>query len=318
MPQGESDNRFNDNVRIRPDWAALTAEFDALPKQVLRRDEGDLYHQGWIFRGHKRESYGLKPSIERAHPYCEWAEAEYRVLSEFRSKARMHLDPAQIPAMDDKLGWLAVMQHYGAPTRLLDFTYSPYVALYFALRNRDKKESDHVEVWGIDAAALRERAGIRSKEADKKSREQRGEPHKGGKVSFSLEDMTSSLQNAQEDDDSWGKLIREALDPGGIRREHFNRNGFVAVALPPLQNSRLSSQQGIFLFNGAQDLPFESSLDFMMQDVEEEWYKRFRIPENALEKLEEQLFRFNIHDLSLFPDVEGLAGFVRQKIRLHW
>jgi len=40
--------------------------------------------------------------------------------------------------------------------------------------------------------------------------------------------------------------------------------------------------------------------------------------ERALEQVEEQLFRFNVHDLSLFPDIEGLAGFVLQKIRLHW
>jgi hypothetical protein len=56
----------------------------------------------------------------------------------------------------------------------------------------------------------------------------------------------------------------------------------------------------------------------MMQGEKQQWYKRFRVPEDALEKVEEQLFQFNIHDLSLFPDIEGLAGFVRQKIRLHW
>jgi hypothetical protein len=90
------------------------------------------------------------------------------------------------------------------------------------------------------------------------------------------------------------------------------------VALPPLQNPRLSSQQSVFLLNGAQDLTFEASLEFMMQGEKERWYRRFRVPEDALKKLEEQLFQLNIHDLSLFPDIEGLAGFVRQKVRLHW
>jgi hypothetical protein len=210
------------------------------------------------------------------------------------------------------------MQHYGAPTRLLDFTDSPYVALYFALRNRQKNNFAYAEVWGIDAAALRQQAVKTSREADRKVREKTGKPHKGGRVGSRAEDAASSLQRVQEEDEQWDELIRNALDPCGVRREHFNRNGFVAVALPPLQNPRLSSQQSVFLLNGAQDLTFETSLEFMMQGEKQQWYKRFRVPEDALEKVEEQLFQFNIHDLSLFPDIEGLAGFVRQKIRLHW
>jgi hypothetical protein len=143
-------------------------------------------------------------------------------------------------------------------------------------------------------------------------------PFKGGKVSFRAEDTDSSHQRAQQEDELWHELIRNALDPCGIRTEHFNHNGFVAVALPPLQNPRLSSQQGVFLLNGTQGRTFETSLESMLQGVQQQWYRRFRVPENALEKVEEQLFGFNIHDLSLFPDIEGLAGFVRQKMRLHW
>jgi len=319
MAANNNESRFREGVQVCPDWAAITHEFDQLPKPILRRDEeGDLFHQGWIFRGHKRESYSLAPSIERAYPYSDWSEAEYKILREFQSKARMHLDPAQIPPTDYRLGWLAIMQHYGAPTRLLDFTYSPYVALYFAMRNREKSESAYAEVWGIDAAALREQANKTNRKADTKVREKKGEPRKGGRASLLAEDTASSLQLTQEDDEQWDQLIRNALDPCGVRREHFNRNGFVAVALPPLQNPRLSSQQSVFLLNGAQDLTFETSLEFMMQGEKQQWYRRFRVPEDALRRVEEQLFQFNIHDLSLFPDVEGLAGFVRQKIRLHW
>ncbi|MGI9075202.1 MAG: FRG domain-containing protein [Bryobacteraceae bacterium] len=316
----KKESRFDDeNVQTCPDWATLTQKFDALPKSVWRRDEfGEVYHKGWIFRGHKRESYPLEPSIERAYPYCDWAEAEYKILREFQSKARMHVNPAQIPPTEYKLGWLPLMQHYGAPTRLLDFTYSPYVALYFALRNRVNNESDYAEIWAIDAAALREQAAITSREADQKSTEQKADSAEGHKVSFRLADAASALQQAQEEEASWDALIAHALDPCGTRRQLFNGNGFVAVAMPPLQNSRLSSQQGLFLFNGAEDSTFESSLEGMMANAEQQWYQRFRVPEKALEKIEEQLFQFNIHDLSLFPDIEGLAGFVRQKIRLHW
>ncbi len=54
-----------------------------------------------------------------------------------------------------------------------------------------------------------------------------------------------------------------------------------------------------------------------MKDVSV-WYKRFRVPAAELTKIEEKLFQFNIHELSLFPDTEGIAGFVKQKLRLQF
>ena len=89
------------------------------------------------------------------------------------------------------------------------------------------------------------------------------------------------------------------------------------MAMPPNQNARLASQQGVFLLNSTQDKTFEESLKRMMNGIDN-WYKRFRIHGAELSDIEKQLFRFNIHDLSLFPDIEGLAGFVRQKLRLKY
>ena len=44
------------------------------------------------------------------------------------------------------------------------------------------------------------------------------------------------------------------------------------------------------------------------------WCRLFQIPATELGAIERKLFQMNIHDLALFPDVEGLAGFMRQKI----
>jgi hypothetical protein len=38
----------------------------------------------------------------------------------------------------------------------------------------------------------------------------------------------------------------------------------------------------------------------------------------VLSGIEEKLFQMNIHEMSLFPDMQGLAGFLRQKLRLYW
>jgi hypothetical protein len=122
----------------------------------------------------------------------------------------------------------------------------------------------------------------------------------------------------QTEGEYWNKALTSALAPKGIRRSRFNKDGFVAFALPPTQNRRLSCQQGAFLFNGAEELTFNQSLLKMMESCERPWCRRFEIPASILPDVESQLFKMNVHDLSLFPDMEGLAGFIRQKARLHW
>jgi hypothetical protein len=80
----------------------------------------------------------------------------------------------------------------------------------------------------------------------------------------------------------------------------------------------LASQQGIFLLNGSEGLPFESSLLTMMgPSGHEKWCRAFDIPESLLDEIEARLFQMNIHEQSLFPDMAGLAGLIKQKIRLH-
>ena len=50
---------------------------------------------------------------------------------------------------DNRLEWLALMQHYGAPTRLLDFTRSPYVACFFALEELKKRSGASRKLRGL-------------------------------------------------------------------------------------------------------------------------------------------------------------------------
>lgn len=316
----EQESRFGINIVPCAHWATVTEAFDRLPKPGIRRYEDSEAWEGWIYRGQKSQKHRLEPSIERARQDREWAEIEYLALREFQSKAGMHIDPSRLPPAgpDHELSWLAMMQHYGAPTRLLDFTYSPYVALYFALRHRKKGSARYAEVWGIDAGAVLQQAIKVSREADKTARKSIGLPTGGGRIGVRPADQSWSFDRVRDEDAYLDAAVRDALNPCKDRRTHFNSKGLVAVALPPVQNLRLSSQQGVFLFNGAMGLSFEASLELMMGDLGDQWYKRFRIPEGKLKEFEERLFQMNIHDLSLFPDVEGLAEFVRQRIRLHW
>lgn len=88
----------------------------------------------WIFRGHASSRWRLKAGVHRLAEKLadnpKDAEAlERRLLSEFKRRARIFL---QIPPSSD-WEWMVLAQHFGLPTRILDWTENPLVALYFAI-----------------------------------------------------------------------------------------------------------------------------------------------------------------------------------------
>jgi hypothetical protein len=107
----------------------------------------------WAFRGERDERWPLYSSLSR---YLQnfglareaWSAQEDRVLRIFKRKAHQFL--ATPPDADDDFQWMALMQHHGAPTRLIDFTWSPYVAAFFAL---ERTLADGV-VWAMNPARV--------------------------------------------------------------------------------------------------------------------------------------------------------------------
>jgi hypothetical protein len=275
-----------------------------------------------FFVGRKPNIRYSRRSNEKRLPECgsNGMLSESEMLPEFQKKARMHISRDHLPQPEDKLSWLALAQHHGVPTRLLDFTYSPYVAPYFALRGRRGHEHKKPpEVWAIDQAALF-KVGVKFyQHADAAIRraESKPEPKRGRGVLLNPIYFEKSIDTLRKEGKYWSDLVAKGLDPDPIRRNVFNKNGLALSALPPIENRRLSSQQGTFLFNAAESLTFEESLSKMMKG-HNDWYRRFEFAESALADAEARLFQMNINDLSLFPDIEGVAGYVRQKARLLW
>jgi hypothetical protein len=300
-------------------WAEVVQFLDEFPPaQVIIDREGDLTGAAWVFRGLKNSCYELRPAIEREaqSKSMKWPALEVFISSEFKSRANMHLSPSAIPK--DELTWLAQMQHYAVPTRLLDFTYSPFVALYFAIRNSpEDQDRTQVRLWAIDAAAVNYRFRSVASTA-------RFEQHKrDGKIILrevsigNLADYSTDRDIVIAETHGLETLIAESLSAKSTYRGELNRQGCVCVASPPAFNPRLASQQGTFLLNFAQDLSFNESLIKMMGPCNG-WCKTLDIDVGAISEIEGRLFQRNIHEQSLFPDMEGLAGLIRQKIRLHW
>ncbi len=106
----------------------------------------------WWFRGQAKPEWHLSPSIMRGYS----REQEKFFSNEFFVRANLRY--ANCPPIEDFAGWLALMQHYRVPTRLLDWSYSPLVAAFFAtafLQSSAQKEPDtDACIWAIQPSEL--------------------------------------------------------------------------------------------------------------------------------------------------------------------
>jgi FRG domain len=137
------------------DWESGTLEFTNWGSLAgyLMEHTGD---SGYIWRGQREASWPLLSSLERAFrdgniELTKRPEIEQRALSHFRANAAAYL--GWVPADDDVIDWLVLMQHYGCPTRLLDWTESPFVGVYFAYSGMTDKQGTPAALWSYDARA---------------------------------------------------------------------------------------------------------------------------------------------------------------------
>lgn len=98
-------------------------------------------YKRYIFRGHTKRKHRLETSLQRSFSTLsirdDWQEGrELEALKSFKSRAHLYLQ--HLPEKEKDLEWLSIMQHYGAPTRLLDWTYSPFIAAFFAFQELER------------------------------------------------------------------------------------------------------------------------------------------------------------------------------------
>lgn len=111
----------------------------------------ELCGKQWLCRGQSKCWGNLIPLIDRESlrdlPRCEKLKLERQCIDIFRSTARFFADPGEQGALLKDITALMVLRNYGVPTRLLDWSLSPYVAAYFAVCDFDNNDG---EIWSFD------------------------------------------------------------------------------------------------------------------------------------------------------------------------
>ena len=244
----------------------------------------------WYFRG-ALDDWPLQPSLERAAadwviPLNDLRATERALLREFK-RAYPPTSAVPAPAEGDDLGWLALMQHHGAPTRLLDWTYSPFVAAFFALdyllASRDANRM--AAIWAL-AGPPTENQTVRTMLPEE-----------------NLRDAWDQYSIAREGP-GFRKLFLEAEPP----------ITFVSSVNPYRLNERLVVQQGLFLCPGNITLPFEENLLTFPGVTDPTNLRKILLPRSVLSEAFLGLGRMNISYRTLFPGVDGYARSQRHQI----
>src|SRR5262249_43123907 len=117
--------------------------------------------QAYVFRGHSSAEWPhLEPSLHRQlgtdRTFAERVFVEANAIRAFRRHARSLLLASELTYFHKILDSITLMQHYGAPTRLLDWTLSPWIACYFAVQSPNDEKHD-AAIWSFNSKELRQR-----------------------------------------------------------------------------------------------------------------------------------------------------------------
>ena len=194
---------------------------------------------------------------------------EGHLLRNFRKYAARDSVP-----VDSAWNWLALGQHHGLPTRLLDWTYSPYVAFHFATEALDRFERDGV-VWMVDYVRAHELAPP----------EFRAELEAEGANVFTTE-MLAALANDVEG-------LSDASEP------------FVLFVEPPSFDERIVNQYALFSLMSQADAAFDDWLENHLDLA-----RRLVIPAGLKWEIRDKLDQAGINERVLFPGLDGLTQWV--------
>lgn len=265
------------------------SEFDAFISHHSVNETQQLF-----YRGHSDANYILAPSIMRNNKWFNNESAMYNDIiincPESFSKCNTHLEK------------LVEMQHYGLPTRLLDITRNPLVALYFAC------ESNY-DNYGEVVLIAAEKKDIKYPQSDSVS-VLSSLPLFSRKNQEHIRDCALSSENNYEFNKKIPRLHHEirlekpAFLPEIIKEEIID--SFIVYAVK--NNNRIVKQDGAFIICGL----IENS-DILNKYRLKEDEKRVVLLINNKEQILESLDNLSINKAALFPEIECVTEYIKNK-----
>jgi len=249
------------DLRVHNWTDLMTALYPGAP------DIAGAFRSRFLFRGAGDVSFGLESSLARLGKHG--IRIELPLLRSFRKYA----EPGELTATNE---WaiIAIAQHYGMPTRLLDWTTNPNVALHFATSELHRYDADAV-VWCIDVVAAREILPSRLREA----------LHLSSSLVFDPTSLATVVSSLPEFD---------ALG-----------DDFIVFFEPPPIDRRIIHQSSMFSITPLAGTSVEDLLN-----RHPELGRRVIVPSGLKWEIRDKLDLANVTERLLFPGLQGLGNWL--------
>lgn len=232
------------------------------------------FRSHYAFRGMSNASYQLQTGLERLGR--DYAEREGHLLRNFRKYAvRNHIDRGSV------WNWLALGQHHGLPTRLFDWTYSPFVALHFATEDLDHYHTDAV-VWCVDYVRAHEQ----------------------------LPPKLGNILHRERADVFTAEMLNEAAETLSAFEE-LGAGEFAVFFEPPSLDDRIVNQFALFSMMSRATASLHKWLERHPDLV-----RAVVIPHEMKWEVRDKLDQANVNERVLFPGLDGLSRWLRRQYTL--
>lgn len=229
------------------------------------------YRSNYVFMGQSDSSFKLETSLMRLKG--EYWRLEKNILRNFRKYSEL-----EEPTGDFCIWkWLAIGQHHGLPTRLLDWTYSPFVALHFATADLEHYDRDGI-IWCVDF----------------------NEVHKN-----LLPDKLKIILDEEQSNAFTVELLDKFKDLSDL--SDLATEPYILFFEPPSMDSRIVNQFALFSILSDPTLPIDDWLK-----AHPTLYKRIILPRKIKWEIRDKLDQANITERVLFPGLDGLASWLKR------